>query len=363
MRGKILFRACLWSVLFFCLMAVFTGFSNPQDNKLDRIRAAIKAKDAQWTPGETPLTRLSIEQLRRMMGDRSREIAGQEPIEPRVTDSIPESIDWRNVEGHNYVTSVKDQTKECGSCVAFDAVATLESLICIEEERPDEDFDLSEMDIFMCGGGICSYGWANGSACLYMDYYGVPDEYCWPYVPEDTSCDQSCSNKALRAVQIDDAGFILGPDYKAAISFAPIMTTMKVYDDFASYRGGIYEYDGISEFLGMHSICIIGYDKLGETEYWIVKNSWGTTWGEGGYAKIKMGECMIEAGAYWISGAILPSVPVAPTGLDAGIEYGCVQLDWEDSSNNEMLFAIDRKLGTGEFITIAEIPVELIFLS
>lgn len=356
MSARTLFRACLYPFFLFCLMVVLTGSSNSQEDKLDLIRAAIKEKGAQWTPKETPLTRLSIEQLKRMMGDKSRDFTGQEPIVPRPTDSIPDSIDWRNIEGHNYVTSIKDQTSECGSCVAFDAVATLESLICIEEERPDEDFDLSEMDLFMCGGGSCSTGWDNGSACIRMLNFGVPDEYCWPYVPEDTLCVQSCSNKTLRDVQIGSAHFIMGQTfYMQAVSIAPIMTTMAVYEDFVSHGSGIYEHVW-GDFLGWHSICIIGYNTEGQTPYWIVKNSWGEDWGADGFGRIKMGECGIEGGGFWISGATLPPAPPVPSDLISSSVSGHVRLDWEDNSDNEMIFELERKEGAGAFITIAEIP-------
>ena len=134
------------------------------------------------------------------------------------------------------------------------------------------------------------------------------------------------------------------------------MATMNVYEDFQSYGSGIYEY-AWGNFVNAHSICIIGYNTSGPTPYWIAKNSWGADdWGEAGFAKIKMGECAIEAGGYWISGAILPSYPTAPTNLSAShVSDGAIKLSWQDKSNNEMKFEVQRQLGNGEFEHLADV--------
>jgi hypothetical protein len=292
-----------------------------------------------------------------MLGDKSREISGQEPIVERTIDSYPTSIDWRNKDGLNYVTPVKDQDI-CGSCVAFDAVAALESLICIEQSRPGEDIDLSEMNVFMCGCiSCCAIGWANDQACSYMRLYGVPDEFCWPYEPENSACSNSCANKTLRDAQIESYGFILGEEaYKTAITFSPIMASMQIYEDFVSYGGGIYQHVW-GDYQGMHSVCIVGYNTEGQTPYWIIKNSWGTDWGEDGFCRIKMGECAVEAGGYWISGASLPQVPNVPSDLSASFNStGYINLDWEDDSNNEMVFELQRRIGENDFYSIADVP-------
>ena len=354
-------RASRWGKLLFAFLVLVTfsdSLSGQQYKRTDLILDAIKASGAQWTPKDTRVSRLSLEQLRLMLGDRSREVSGGEPISERTVDSYPASIDWRDKDGLNYVTSVKDQG-DCGSCVAFDAVAVpLESLICIEQARPGEDVDLSEMNLFMCGCGLCcGLGWTNSQACSYMRWSGVPDEHCWPYEPEDSECSNSCSNKALRDVQIDSSGFILGGEaYKTAITFSPILTTMQIYDDFLSYGGGIYQHVW-GEYRGMHSVCVIGYNTEGQTPYWIIKNSWGTDWGEDGFGKIKMGECAFEAGGYYISGASLPQIPNVPSDMSTSDNPNAyVNLDWDDDSNNEMAFDLQRRIGEGEFSSIAEVP-------
>jgi hypothetical protein len=334
-----------------CGIRVFLSASSvTQDQNIVLIREAIEVKGANWIPKETWVSRLSTEEFKRILGDRTREREIVEPMLVNILESYPASIDWRSKDGLNFISSVKNQLG-CGSCVAFDAVAALEALICIEMNRPNEDIDLSEMAVFMCGGWGCLGGWDNQYACFYLANSGAPDELCWPYVPSDSPCSNSCPNQTQRAAKISDYGFIFGQEaYKTFVAIAPIMATMNVYEDFKSYGSGIYEYVW-GDYVGAHSICIIGYDTSGLTPYWIAKNSWGADdWGEAGFAKIKMGECAIEAGGYWISGASLPSYPAAPTNLSASpVSGGAINLSWQDNSNNEMKFEVQRQLGSGEF--------------
>ena len=79
----------------------------------------------------------------------------------------------------------------------------------------------------------------------------------------------------------------------------------QVYPDFMSYRGGIYHHTGLTDHfnnpfeLTNHAVLLVGYGRCHVTgqKYWIVKNSWGTNWGEDGYFRIRRGcdECAIES--------------------------------------------------------------------
>ncbi|XP_037534392.1 dipeptidyl peptidase 1-like [Nematolebias whitei] len=77
-----------------------------------------------------------------------------------------------------------------------------------------------------------------------------------------------------------------------------------VYPDFLHYKGGIYHYTGLTDpfnpfELTNHAVLLVGYGRCQKTgqKYWIVKNSWGTDWGEDGYFRIRRGsdECAIES--------------------------------------------------------------------
>ena len=200
--------------------------------------------------------------------------------------------------------------------MAFGAAATLESLVRIEENLPDLDIDLSEMHLFNCGGGSCDSGWYNSAACSYLQNNGTPDEACWPYEPVDSPCLNTCPDWKSRAVKITSYGNISGI-YSCAtyVAIAPILVAFEVYSDFYYYTGGIYEYTN-GDYEGGHAVYIVGYDTTGPVDYWIVKNSWDSSWGEDGFFRIKMGECDIESrSSYWMSAAILPEEPAASVSL------------------------------------------------
>lgn len=307
---KIHIKFGLGIILSVILCLILTSMSFADSGELAEIRAAIEAKGAQWTANENWVSRMSPEQRRNLLGEKTLELGIAETPSPYLApDVVPDAIDWRDKDGDNWVTEIKDQ-QSCGSCVAFGAVATLESLVRIEENLPNLDIDLSEMHLFNCGGGSCSWGWYNSAACNYLQNNGTPDEECWPYQPVDRPCSETCPDWQSRAVKITSFGNISGINScMTYVAIAPILVAFEVYTDFYYYTGinnEIYEYTWGS-YEGGHAVCIVGYDITGPTPYWIVKNSWDLSWGDNGFFRIKMGECDIEnRSSYWMSGAILP---------------------------------------------------------
>jgi hypothetical protein len=184
----------------------------------------------------------------------------------------------------------------CGSCVAFAVVATAEAQFRIETNNPSWNLDLSEQQLFSCGGARCDYGWWISNALDRLRDYGTPDEACFPYLAQDRPCSEECSDSGNRTLKIhnwnwDWVGF-RRPEYiEAALQNGPLVAGFDVYEDFFSYTGGIYHHTW-GDRVGGHAVAIVGYDSV--DKYWIVKNSWGPSWGEDGYFRIGFGECGIE---------------------------------------------------------------------
>jgi C1A family cysteine protease len=202
--------------------------------------------------------------------------------------AAPASIDWRN-NGGNFVTSIKDQS-DCGSCVSFATLASIESRANIACSTPGNARDYSEAFLFYCGcGNCCATGWNFVPALTFCKNPGVALESSFPYTPGN----QPCPGGVQPIFQINgysSAASIF--DRKSAVADrGPVVAGMKVYSDFFAYTGGVYRHISGS-WVGNHAVCVIGYND--QSQYWICKNSWGTGWGESGFFRIAYGEAEID---------------------------------------------------------------------
>jgi C1A family cysteine protease len=294
---------------------------------LDEVRQAVEANpEADWVPGETSLSGFEIdpdamEFLGYVPGPQEPSLAEQEQLAQDGLQAymaleetpFPSAWDWRDVNGQNYVTPIRDQST-CGSCVAFGTCATVEGTFAVEQQQPDPTIDLSEAQLFYCTaraqGRTChgreTGGWRVPPALNAFQDPGVPDEQCYPYTPGDQDCTGLCSDWRSRVTTISSWGELTAHDeMKRWLSErGPVVGTLNVYEDFARYyTGGIYRHV-LGDVPGGHCICIVGYDDEGG--YWIGKNSWGTRWGEAGFFKIAYGECAIDS-MMWSVAGVQPS--------------------------------------------------------
>lgn len=211
--------------------------------------------------------------------------------------SLPSSFDWRNKDGVNWMTSVKDQG-QCGSCWAFAPVGVVEAKYNIEQDDSSLDPDFSEQDVVSCCGfGTCSGGYASG-ALQYIENYGMVDEDCFPYQAVDYPCPKKCTDWETRIFKIArrfdiPIGTEIAKIKKYLVEKGPLAVRMKMSGSFD--ENGIYRCISIDPWKG-HAIVLTGYDDTGN--YWIVKNSWGNDWNENGYFKLGYGECEIQATHY-----------------------------------------------------------------
>ena len=129
---------------------------------------------------------------------------------------------------------------------------------------------------------------------------GVVTDSCYPYASgttgKKTMCSMTCTGsgafKPYKALPFSSYTSI--DDIQMALyTGGPIETGFLVFEDFMSYKSGIYVHKTGAQ-VGGHAVKIIGWGTEGGVNYWIVANSWGPDWGEGGYFRIKMGECEIE---------------------------------------------------------------------
>jgi len=288
----------LWITLICLTFGAITASAAPGD--LEQIRQAIAQQGANWQAGETPYTNLSFEAKRALLGLlpglADADALHRRPRFTRGLDEVDEEVDWRDRNGSNWVTPVRNQG-QCGSCWAFGGVAAMESNILIQGNTPNYPLDLSEQYLVSCSDGSCN-GWYADATLDFLQNEGTVDEDCLPYAATDMiACSDRCDDWLYRNVKLADWGWCGNvAEMKAALNYGPISSCFMVFDDFYAYSGGVYQHvwGGLA---GGHMIAIVGYSDA--LQAWICKNSWGPTWGDDGYFMIRMGydECGIESWA------------------------------------------------------------------
>ncbi len=286
-------------LLFLFALIVVTVFlfgSVAHSEDVAALNAMIHARGARWVAGETSMSRLSPAERASRLGllRHSSAPAGQVLAAPALGVNLPTSLDWRNYNGASYVTSIKDQGG-CGACWAFATTGATESNTLVVNGTPNTDLDLSEQVLISCGGaGGCAGGYID-EASNYIRHTGLPLESCYPYSGNDGSCSYACAGYKTSTYKIQGWSWVIAYGTtptttalkNAVYTNGPLPTAMAVYSDFYNYVGGVYTYTSGS-LVGYHAIIIVGYDDLGQ--YFIVKNSWGTGWGEQGYFRIAYSE-------------------------------------------------------------------------
>ncbi len=268
--------------------------SNIAANFIDiqSVRNSIKKENAQWQAKESWVTHLSQSDIQRMLGLKTPP-QGTLDFEGLSTlvNLGPSSIDWRNYNGVNWLGPVMNQGN-CGSCVAFATVATLEARTSVATGAPWLAPSFSPQEVFACGGGGCASGWLPDEAADYLKRTGTVDEACMPYTSgvtgEDVECNQKCSDSKSRTSKI--ISYSMPSSYggsvdavKAALKKGPLITTLMVYGDFMTYASGVYKHVTGSA-LGGHAVSLVGYDDTKRA--WLIRNSWGKEWGENGFGWI-----------------------------------------------------------------------------
>ena len=204
----------------------------------------------------------------------------------------PDSIDWRT---KGAVTSVKDQ-EQCGSCWTFSATGAAEGAWAISKGQL---VDLAEQQLVDCATGVgygshgCSGGQMEG-AFKYLIQNGQCSLVSYPYVAKDGTC-KSCSVLAHFSSCFD----VVPQDQislKGAVSKQPVSVAIEADTRyFQSYSSGVLTSSSCGTKLD-HGVLIAGYGSENGIDYWLVKNSWGTTWGDKGYVKIARSEKTNDAG-------------------------------------------------------------------
>jgi C1A family cysteine protease len=271
--------------------------------KLQDIQSLIEHHNAGWIAGDNPHSRLSREERVRLLGamEPRPAIPFRGHVHYHTGTGLPASFDYRNIDGKNYVTSIRNQGKNgknCGSCVAFACVGAIEATISRQQSHNNPTIHLSEAQLFFCyghqDGANCATPWWPEKALPYCVHQGLVDDGCFPYTPHDQPCNL-CADWQNRLTKIKTFAQL---GSQAAIkdwlvNRGAVVVLMDVYEDFFWYISGVYKHVTGDQIIQKHCMACIGYDD--GAGCWICKNSWGPDMGELGFYRIGYGQCRIDS--------------------------------------------------------------------
>ncbi|XP_042910061.1 cathepsin L-like peptidase [Parasteatoda tepidariorum] len=263
-----------------------------EENIAEIIRHNLRADMGQhkYTKGINEYSDLSHSEFVKMFnGFKSSNLEnknGSTWLEP-LNAQIPDKVDWRD---QGLVTPVKNQ-KQCGSCWAFSTTGSLEGQ---HKKKTGQLISLSEQQLVDCtrsyGNSGCNGGLMDSSFQYIKDNNGIDTEDSYPYTAQDGDCHFNKYNVGATCT-----GYVDTPSgdedalMKAVATVGPVSVAIDASQtSFQLYKSGIYDepYCGNQKSNLDHAVLIVGYGAQNGTDYWIVKNSWGTSWGEQGYIKM-----------------------------------------------------------------------------
>jgi len=310
--GKLLFGAALF------VGSVIGNVHEPVLN--DDIIQHVNSQQSSWTAGRNPrFEGVTVGEVRGMLrSDLSRNITMKPIMNSIGVMDVPTSFDSRT-QWPGCIHDVRDQM-QCGSCWAFSASEVLSDRLCIDS-KGQQNVILSPQYLVSCDTSSegCQGGYLD-TTWKFLKKTGIPADSCVPYTSgsgDSGNCPTTCKDgtspiptyRATNLGSATDAATIAS----AIVSGGPVQAAFSVYQDFMHYTSGVYKHV-TGSLLGGHAIEIVGFGiTTDNVQYWIVKNSWGTGWGQQGYFWILKGqnECGIESQVFW-GDALVSEEPEQP---------------------------------------------------
>ena len=230
--------------------------------------------------------------------------------------ALPTALDWRNVNGTNFLSWNKNQhiPVYCGSCWAQGSTSALaDRFNIILKDKSATPVALDAQVIVNCQAGGSCEGGNPGGVYEFAGDEGIPDSSCeqyvahdldkskcgaidkckdctWPPCPVGQTCQDKCWAVDYKHYYASNYYSLRGASkMKAELNkYGPISCGIEVTDKFEKYTSGIYSEFKLLPMIN-HEISVVGYGVENGTEYWIGRNSWGTYWGEAGFFRMATG--------------------------------------------------------------------------
>jgi cathepsin L len=206
-----------------------------------------------------------------------------QPVKSGVTGDI---VNWVN---KGAVTPIKNQG-QCGSCWSFSATGSMEGAQFISKGVLTS---LSEQNLVDCsttqGNDGCNGGLMDQAFQYVIQNKGIDTEASYPYTATGpNTCEYSASNIGDTISNYQDVTSGSESALETAVNKQPISVAIDASNEsFQMYSSGVYYEPACSATSLDHGVLAVGYgtDSTG-TDYWLVKNSWGTDWGMSGFIEM-----------------------------------------------------------------------------
>ena len=258
-------------------------------------------KNLTFTVGHNHMSTWTKEEYKRLLGTRPGSDYELDNVQVLDTVGTPDSIDWRD---RGAVNGVVNQG-QCGSCWAFSATAALEGHSQIQGGYL---FKLSEQQLVDCDK--VSHGCNGGLQRLAFNYdeshtQTIIENY--PYTGKNGTCKDKSVTGGVKVKTYSTVTPQSIPQLKAAIAQGPTSVTIEADgSSFQGYRSGIFNDPECGTQLD-HAVTAVGYGTENGQDYYIVRNSWGASWGDMGYIKVAavpgLGICGIQQVSLWPTAA------------------------------------------------------------
>ena len=220
-----------------------------------------------------------------LLGHFSFSSSSRRSIYNKIKNDIPDSIDWRE---KGVVNNIRNQGF-CGACWAFATIQACESSYAISHEILNS---CSVQNLIDCCDGECE-GCYGGLEYQALDYIlnkqngYLNSEEAYPYIGADGNC-QFDSTKGINQIKSYIHGIEGDEDYlKKLVAQGVCSVAIESSQiSFISYTSGIYDDEKCNGHRIDHAVGLVGYGTEKGIDYWIVRNSWGKSWGENGYVRM-----------------------------------------------------------------------------
>ena len=264
---------------------------NMRMNRFNEVDAFIQEhnnSNASYTAGHNQFSDWSYAEYKAILGYRRAEGSRKAPT-LLDTAANADSKDWREL---GAVTPVKDQGS-CGSCWSFSSTGSLEGSHFV---ATGELLSFSEQQLVDCAflsyGNLACNGGLQDNAYNYLEAgYNMMTEDDYPYVSGTTRSKGTCAYDASKATAVtvsDYTAITVESESQmiAGLNKQPLAIAIEADKlCFQTYSSGVFDNDACGTSLD-HAVLAVGYGTENGQDYYIVKNSWNTTWGDQGYIKI-----------------------------------------------------------------------------